>query len=369
MFIINQVIPRSLYTPPTEVMPYYQAGCRPNNCTWDDFTSLAMSQTFSRAMGDPFEMGTNSTLPNGLTLQRSYGYGNLNISSGPSLWFDGTDAMGVKIRNFFVIYGPRLRATEIMLHWCVNTYRVTVQENIPVTQKVASYTNPQTGEVFVENYNMTRNATYLTSPDNPSKKYVADGMVPGEIADILDSTLSGTYVDAGDFRFGNGTQIYGTALSRAAIIGINQTTESQKLDDALSMALRNLTENIASGLTNALLNDNVSGTAWQEERFVSIRWPRLTLLAAQVGLSILTLVIIMIETASPDIEIVKGSPLPTLLAVHPDEKNALLGDHIGGNAQQGQQASAFGDFGHYWRSEEKWRGLGPSGDQKTMSII
>ncbi|KAJ3940715.1 uncharacterized protein N0V96_009729 [Colletotrichum fioriniae] len=273
--------------------------------------------------GDPIEMGTNSTLPNGLRLQRSYGYGNLNISSGPSLSFNGTDAMGAKIWNFFVIYGPRLRATEIMLHWCVNTYRVTVQDNLPVTQKVASYTNPQTGEVFVETYNMTSNATYLTSPDNPGKKYVADGMGPAEIADILDSTLSGTYIDGGTYMFQNGTQIYGTALSRAAI-GINETTESQKLDDALSTTLRNLTENIASGLTNA----NVSGTAWQEERFVSIRWPWLTLLAAQVGLSILTLAIIMVETASLDIGIVKGSPLPALLAVHPDEKSVLLGDHV-----------------------------------------
>lgn len=158
--------------------------------------------------------------------------------------------MGAKIWNFFVIYGPRLRATEIMLHWCVNTYRVTVQDNLPVTQKVASYTNPQTGEVFVETYNMTSNATYLTSPDNPGKKYVADGMGPAEIADILDSTLSGTYIDGGTYMFQNGTQIYGTALSRAAI-GINETTESQKLDDALFTTLRNLTENIASGLTNA----------------------------------------------------------------------------------------------------------------------
>ncbi|KAK1624170.1 hypothetical protein BDP81DRAFT_112050 [Colletotrichum phormii] len=256
MFPINQIIPRSLYTPPTEVMPYYQASCRSNNCTWDDFTSLAVCVDMKNVTdlltsdGDPIEMGTNSTLPNSLTLQRTYGYDNLNISSGPSLSFNGTDAMGAKIWNFFVIYGPRLRATEIMLHWCVNTYRVTVQDNIPVTQKVASYTNPQEGEVFVETYNMTRNATYLTSPDNPNKKYVADGMGPGAIAEILDSTLSGTYINAGTYRFQNGTQIYGTALSRAEI-GINVTTESQKLDDALFTTLRNLTENIASGLTNA----------------------------------------------------------------------------------------------------------------------
>lgn len=36
----------------------------------------------------------------------------------------------------------------------------------------------------------------------------------------------------------------------------------------------------------------------------------------------------MVETASLDIGIVKGSPLPALLAVHPDEKSVLLGDHV-----------------------------------------
>ncbi|OHE99659.1 hypothetical protein CORC01_05017 [Colletotrichum orchidophilum] len=362
MFPINQIIPRSLYTPPTEVMPYYQASCRTNNCTWDDFTSLAVCVDMKNVTdllktdGDPFEEGTNSTLPNGLTLQRSYGYGNLNISSGPSLSYNNTDIMAAKIWNFFVLYGPRLRATEIMLHWCVNTYRVTVEENLPVTQRVASYTNPNKGEVFVENYNTTRNATYLTSPDNPGKKFVADGMGPGEIAQILDSTLSGTYINTGGYNFQNGTQIYGTALSRAEI-GINAVNESQKLDDALFTTLRNLTENIASGLTNALLFDNVSGSAWQEEIFVSIRWPWLTLLAAQVGLSILTLVIVMIETAGLDIEIVKGSPLPALLAIHPDEKNALLGDHLEETKSKDSRLPhlrASGITGGLQRSGEHW---------------
>ncbi|GKT50108.1 uncharacterized protein ColSpa_10289 [Colletotrichum spaethianum] len=158
--------------------------------------------------------------------------------------------MTAKLFNFFVLYGPRLRATEIMLHWCVNTYNVNVKENVPVTERIASHTIPSVGEVFVEDFNMTINGTYFTSPDSPGKKYVADGFGPGAIASALDSTLIGTYIDTGGYEFQNGSQIYGTALSRASI-GINSANESQKLDDEQFATLRNLTENIASGITNA----------------------------------------------------------------------------------------------------------------------
>ncbi|KAL0933653.1 uncharacterized protein CTRU02_210452 [Colletotrichum truncatum] len=330
MFPINQAIPRSLNTPPDEVMPYHQASCQTNNCTWPLFTSLAVCVDMKNVTdlletdGDPTAPGTNATLPNGVNMQRSnYGYGNMNISTGTSLSYNGTEILEAKLFNFFVLNGPTLRATEIMMHWCVNTYNVTVQNNVPITQKVASYTKPNTGEVFVKSYNRTINGTYLTSPDSPGAQYVADGLGLSEIATSLSKTMEGYYIDLGSYDFDNGVGIYATALSRAKI-GINPRNESQKLDDAQFETLKNLTQNIASGLTNALLTTNESGSAWQDERFVEIRWPWLSLLAAQVGLSILTLLIIIIQTAGLDIDIVKGSPLPALLAITPEDKSALL---------------------------------------------
>ncbi|KAF4814214.1 hypothetical protein CGCSCA5_v008010 [Colletotrichum siamense] len=333
MFPINQAIPRALNTPPDEVMPYHQPSCRTNNCTWPSFSTLAVCVDMKNVTnllttdGDPIKAGTNATLPNGVSMQRSaYGYHNMNISTGTSLSYNDTDFIKAELFNFFVLYGPaptQLRAYEIMMHWCVNTYNVTVQNNLPITQQVASYTKPNLGEVFVQNYNMTINGTYLTSPDSPGKQYVASGMGPDNIAGALSNTLVGYYIDLGAYTFNNGSEIYGTALSRAAI-GINPLNESQKLDDAYFITLMNLTQNIASGLTNALLTTNESGSAWQDEVFVSIRWPWLTLLAAQVGLSIITLLIIIIQTAGLDIEIVKGSPLPAFLAMNPDEKTALM---------------------------------------------
>ncbi|KAF5502592.1 hypothetical protein CGCA056_v013906 [Colletotrichum aenigma] len=341
MFPINQAIPRALNTPPDEVMPYHLPSCRTNNCTWPSFSTLAVCVDMKNVTsllttdGDPIKAGTNATLPNGVSMQRSaYGYHSMNISTGTSLSYNDTDIIKAELFNFFVLYGPapiQLRAYEIVMHWCVNTYNVTVQNNVPITQQVASYTKPNLGEVFVQNYNMTINGTYLTSPDSPGKQYVASGMGPDNIAGALSNTLVGYYIDLGAYTFNNGSEIYGTALSRAAI-GINPLNESQM----------NLTQNIASGLTNALLTTNESGSAWQDEVFVSIRWPWLTLLAAQVGLSIITLLIIIIQTAGLDIEIVKGSPLPAFLAMNPDEKTALMReqqemDIVGGLERRGEE--------------------------------
>ncbi|KAJ0335548.1 hypothetical protein COL922a_009048 [Colletotrichum nupharicola] len=76
----------------------------------------------------------------------------MNISTGTSLSYNDTDIIKAELFNFFVLYGPaptQLRAYEIIMHWCVNTYNVTVQNNVPITQQVASYTKPNLGEVFV----------------------------------------------------------------------------------------------------------------------------------------------------------------------------------------------------------------------------
>ncbi|EFQ34321.1 uncharacterized protein GLRG_09465 [Colletotrichum graminicola M1.001] len=256
MFPINQIIPRSLNTPPEEAMPYHQASCRTNNCTWPLVTSLAVCVDMKNvtnllaSTGGPYGQPINATLPNGLFIQHTSGYATMNISTGPGLSFNNTDIMNAKLFHFFVLYGPRLRATEIIMHWCVNTYRVSVQENIPVTQRVASHTIRSSGEVFIKNYNQTMNQTYFTSPDSPNDKYYVGGHGPDQIASVLESTLVGTSSDFGQYRYGNGCEIYVTALSRAQI-GINTANESQKLDDAQFTTLRNLTENIASGLTNA----------------------------------------------------------------------------------------------------------------------
>ena len=72
-----------------------------------------------------------------------------------------------------------------------------------------------------------------------------------------------------------------------------------------------------------MLSVDVNGTAWERRTFVEIRWQWLILLAAQVGLSAVTLLVIIVETARSDMEIVKGSPLAALFAISAEEKAAV----------------------------------------------
>ncbi len=195
------------------------------------------------------EAGTNWTLRNGVRMERSsYGYGNMNISAAPSLSYNGTEVIKASLFDFFVIYfyEPRARAVEVVLHWCINKYNVTVDDNVAITRKISSQTTVQQGETFIQIYNETGNVTYLVTPDEPGATYVADGDGIEEIWNILNTTLSGYYVDLGDYALSDGNSLFATAISRAT-----DSEDSQVLDDSEWAAMRNVSQNIANGLTNA----------------------------------------------------------------------------------------------------------------------
>lgn len=188
-------------------------------------------------------------------LHPTYGYRNMNISvaaSGtPSLSLNKTGMMvvGIPIIDYTMIYWPNLRAYEMLMHFCVNTYEASVTGNIPTVKEVASYTNVEYGEVLVKEYNMTINATYLTTPDDPGFKYVVGGYGPGEIGSLIASLIGGAFTDYGVYNMSGGTAVFGTALARA-VVGIN-ANDSQAIDDARYAAVYNVSSNIATGLTNA----------------------------------------------------------------------------------------------------------------------
>jgi hypothetical protein len=195
--------------------------------------------------------GSNITLPNGAMLQPSYGYRNMNISSGTSLSFNDTDMMKVPIIDYTIIFWPpeQARAYEVLLHFCVNTYSVNVTGNIPTVKQIASYTIANQGETHVNVYNNTYNVTYLTTPDDPGVRYVADGMGPGQIGGQLASWITGEFTYFGDYNMSTGAAVIGTSIERA--LANANTTDAQAVDDVQYAAIYNLSSNLAMGLTNA----------------------------------------------------------------------------------------------------------------------
>lgn len=104
---------------------------------------------------------------------------------------------------------------------------------------------------------------------------------------------------------------------------------------------------------------NHTGLAWRDETYVHVRWPWLTLLVAQVGLSVLTFILVVAQTAGLDIEIVKGSSLPALLAVKADEKASLMEEqhHMSGTSSKIAEPldlQATGITGAFHRSGRGW---------------
>lgn len=194
--------------------------------------------------------GSNITLPNGAMLNIApSGYRNMNISAGTSISWNNTDFMKLPILDYTIIFWPPLRAFEVNLHFCVNTYSANVSSNSPTVKSIASYTNVDEGEAFVKGYNSTYNTTYLTTPDDPDTKFIAGGMGVGSIGSALKSSITGDYIYYGSYNMSSGVGVFGTAIERA-IVGIN-SSNSQAIDDARYAAVYNLSSNIAMGLTNA----------------------------------------------------------------------------------------------------------------------
>ncbi|KAM0806766.1 hypothetical protein AB5N19_07103 [Seiridium cardinale] len=345
MLPFTLAIPQAIYTRPENPISYTPPTCRTSECTWDHFTTLAVCmdmKNITDQMDTGGEIvndvtgssgGSNITLPNGAMLHPTYGFRNMNISAGTSVSFNNTDMIKAPILDYTIMFWPpsQARAYEVLLHFCVNTYSVAVKGNIPTVDLAASYTNIDEGEVFVKGANQTYNVTYLTTPDDPGEKFVADGMGPGYIGGSLASSITGAYTYLGDYNMSAGVGVFGAAIERA-IVGVN-SNDSQAIDDAQYAGIYNLSSNIAMALTNALTEWSaepaVNGTALTQQTFVSIRWEWVTLLVVQVFLSLVVLIVAIFHTEMIGIPIIKGNPLPGLFAISAQEKYTIEQQQMG----------------------------------------
>ena len=91
----------------------------------------------------------------------------------------------------------------------------------------------------------------LTTLDDPNMRYVADGMGVDAIEKLFKGSLAGYWVDNGQYSFGNGTQLLGTAITLSHSIHVGQGHDTQASVDAEWIVIRAFQQNIATGLTNS----------------------------------------------------------------------------------------------------------------------
>ncbi|KAK1458866.1 hypothetical protein CMEL01_01865 [Colletotrichum melonis] len=328
-----KAVAQGLYLPVTERIPFKQPKCDTSNCTWPQFSTLAVCYNVTNYLvllreliwkysdithladiTGPEENGaTNITLPNDIELNVIHGFSTVLIARRPTtLSYNGTQMEQASLYNFFAIKGPGhlspdIHLSEVMLHWCINTYNATITNNNVSVKLMMSHTEVSRADMELPVGGTGRDVTYLTSPADEGARYLFGGNGIDHLRSFLDASIPSSYVDEGNNAIGNS--------SAMLLRGMRDTGSWQE-------ALDGMAHNIAMGLTNSMMGvqPNVMGTALQSEVFVNVHWTWLAFLAAQILLSIAFLALVIMETATSEIAVVKSSTLPAIFALDAKEK-------------------------------------------------
>ncbi|KAL0944797.1 uncharacterized protein CTRU02_202684 [Colletotrichum truncatum] len=328
-----------LHRPANDILPYREPLCRSSNCTWDPFTTLsvcheATNVTHLLESDSPYNYDTKVKLPNGVSM--TLARGNSRYTSAETLFVGEGNTISypqlqnISIWNYFAIHwngtaNESPQAIEISLHWCSSTYKAEVVDNLLSMQKIDSLAEYTTG---------TNESLYylVSSADRKAKfNYNRDGrsIILRNLEDAMAGSLSKT--NDRPLYGRNGTHMLIQSMSEIRQAYLKKAAEGNRSITGEEMmrpwweAVNGMARNVGIGLTNVMLpvDSNVEGTSLRTEVFVEVRWEWLALLGGQVFLSILLLIVIVIETANANIDIIKSSLLPALFAINAKEKADL----------------------------------------------
>jgi hypothetical protein len=260
---------------------------------------------------------TRTTIVNGLngTWDQAYkplwdttgdfAVGNYSLSNMTIFWNDGE---------------PNLQAFEVALYFCVQSYNVTMQDNKVSWTRV----NTKYNDAF------TPEAAKLLSPPKEFMDKVlgvsqANTITPMDsFTTFLGARLNGTgdSFDVNDRYLAKAFE----APSRyytATALNMNGSRPDLTRQELGYEGLVNITENLATSLSNSLHNTKNVGVALTSETFVQVRWEWLAFIIAQIFLSMVLLGVVMTETHLAGIAAIKTSSLPTLFAVKSSDRAQL----------------------------------------------
>ncbi|KIL84968.1 hypothetical protein FAVG1_11838 [Fusarium avenaceum] len=312
--------------------PFREPKCAAANCAWPLFSTLALCHKLTNitrlveADFDFYHGSENITLPNGVyTLP---GRGHTQFSGAPTFFVSEGPAIShkylrnVSVFDYFAIYwDPAMktpRAVEISIHWCIDTYEAELVDNVLKMNKTASHVP----KLQIQNLEYQS----LSIPGNNKEVYTVGSSSFRMIGSNLNESLSGKSVYRSAERFfgtsGSDMLVQATKEIAQSDAKGNSTLEYLGMETAWWIAVNGMASNVASSLTNTLLPDdpNVDGVSLQRVVYVKVGWEWLALLSIQVGLSILLLICIIIETAKARVDVIKGSTVQVLFAINAEDK-------------------------------------------------
>ncbi|KAF6811683.1 hypothetical protein CPLU01_15061 [Colletotrichum plurivorum] len=330
-----------ILTPASEVLSFREPRCLAKNCTWDPFSTLAVCHETTNvthlidSKSDPAR-GINVTTPNSVEVEFSRDTAAVHVSEGAIT--NPTYLGNASIWTAFAVYwtgneNDAPQATELTFHWCVNTYRAEVIENVLEMHmwdshtEVLAGTNSSLGYLAPSHkkYNLhsvrTRSFTYGRGGDRIIAKYLNSSMI-GRSAGSTTERFWGA--SGSDVLLQSVAEITEAASSKKPPSGV-VTASAVDAESPWWGAVDGMARNVANGLTNSLLprEPNALGRSSTTRMLVQVRWSWLGLLIGQVLLSFFLLIATIIETARADVAIVKSSALPALFAISAKEKAEL----------------------------------------------
>ncbi|CAI6099212.1 unnamed protein product [Clonostachys chloroleuca] len=239
------------------------------------------------------------------------------------------DLLRATFSQFFFIYSNydpdekyRYRAVELLYHFCVNEYSVSVVDGTART----TVTNTTTRIRDIERFSPTgSNGNSFTLENKYSSQTFNITAVWSydRLPDYFRQAFSGGW--SSSWQSGRAS-IFNRRFGMALYNEINTNTSSAEFDRKTWDNLEHFSTRIADAMTSYIrTNDQLGGMTgdiMDLQQYVEIRWGWMAFLAAQITITIMFLVSVMIHTAILEVGIVKSANTAELFALQ-------QGEHVG----------------------------------------
>ncbi|KUJ09624.1 uncharacterized protein LY89DRAFT_657053, partial [Mollisia scopiformis] len=363
---MQQAVKMGLFNAANESISASTPSCSSGNCTWPDFSSLGicskvanvtsfltvspLATNLSASIG--YMVDNNVTLPNGAFLQA--GEMAMNITTAPNVdnsssvspvngslaFANEPNAAYTTISDHYVIWQNTagqgqadFGAMEILLYWCVNTYSTQVTAGISSTSISSTSVNiASTNTSLTLPDSNSANGTFqqwgelAMNPSNSSDNYTVDGSANAALAAYMGTTFRGTY----EIGLGGGYTTDAAQVLVSALFGEPGLAgaRGQVADDMQLSGVQNLTQNIATGMTNNIRDRQfagqaATGTSWVLETYVHVSWPWISFLIVLLVSSFAFLLATIVKTRAVKVDVMRSSALATMCALGQEVKGYM----------------------------------------------
>ncbi|KAK5997431.1 hypothetical protein PT974_02787 [Cladobotryum mycophilum] len=320
-----------------EPWPPPEPRCPTAQCRWKLFSSLAVCVS----MGNITKSLDHSYFSDEGRLRDWSGsvskYIDLNVTSPMPefatfpeprkslLQWDNPHLLTATIAQFFFVYklpsnvpiSPSLRpqAIELLLHYCVNTYNISVEKSLSKAELI--YSN-----VGIDSIDKKGEVIPMVDHEGQRGFNVSGTWAYTALETGLQDTFTGVwYSNASTGTIGLSMYQLGMTLFNGVSTYMDGSSP-KTMGDAQQIIwnnLKNFSGTIADAMTAYMRTNQATGDVIGEslslETFITVRWGWLSFLAIQVSLANIFLIAVMVQTRRLDFQVIKSSNIAELFAI------------------------------------------------------